>query len=82
MKPDQKEAAAKFKNTLSTYNDAEDLINIGAYKRGSNPGIDDSIDKIGKILDYIKQDTAKRFEFEEEVSMLKAIFEDSGQEYR
>lgn len=82
VKPDQKEASAKFKNTLSTYNDAEDLINIGAYKRGSNPGIDDSIDKIGKILDYIKQDTAERFEFEEEVSMLKAIFEDSGQEYR
>lgn len=74
---DQKEAAAQFKNTLSVYNDAEDLINIGAYKRGSNPGIDDAIDKIGRIRDYIMQDTDQSFDFDEEVAMLKAIFEES-----
>lgn len=75
--PEQKKAAGQFKNTLSTYNDAEDLINIGAYKRGSNPNIDYSIDKIGQILDFIKQGTHDRYEFEEEVEMLKAIFADA-----
>ncbi|SFP90993.1 flagellum-specific ATP synthase [Lachnospiraceae bacterium XBB1006] len=75
--PEQKKAAGQFKNTLSTYNDAEDLINIGAYKRGSNPNIDYSIDKIGQILDFIKQGTHDQYEFEEEVEMLKAIFADA-----
>ena len=31
--------AGKLKNVLATYQEAEDLINIGAYKAGSNPGI-------------------------------------------
>ncbi len=72
--PEHKAAAAQFKNTLSTYNDAEDLINIGAYKRGSNPSIDYSIDKIDEILNFIKQQTHDKFEFEDEISMLKNMF--------
>jgi flagellum-specific ATP synthase len=75
--PEQKKAAGQFKNTLSTYNDAEDLINIGAYKRGSNPNIDYSIDKIDQILDFIKQGTHDQYEFDEEIEMLKAIFADA-----
>ncbi|MBQ8914228.1 MAG: FliI/YscN family ATPase [Lachnospiraceae bacterium] len=37
---EHKAAAGKLKNVLATYNDAEDLINIGAYRSGSNPDID------------------------------------------
>lgn len=74
--PEHKKAAGQFKNTLSTYNDAEDLINIGAYKRGSNKDIDYSIEKNAMILDFIKQDTHVKYEFDEEVAMLKAIFQE------
>ncbi|MBQ7077453.1 MAG: flagellar protein export ATPase FliI [Lachnospiraceae bacterium] len=72
--PEHKKAAGTFKNVLSVYNEAEDLINIGAYKRGANPDIDYAIDKIGKIKDFIMQSTADRFEFDEEVKMLEDIF--------
>ena len=40
---EHKQAAGKLKNVLATYNEAEDLINIGAYKGGSNPNIDYAI---------------------------------------
>ena len=40
---EHKQAANKLKNVLATYNEAEDLINIGAYKKGSNPNIDYAI---------------------------------------
>ncbi|MGG1399042.1 flagellar protein export ATPase FliI [Bacillus salipaludis] len=33
-------AARNFKKLLASYNEAEDLINIGAYKKGSNRDID------------------------------------------
>ena len=37
---EHKQMAGKLKGVLATYNEAEDLINIGAYKAGSNPEID------------------------------------------
>ena len=40
----------------STYNDAEDLINIGAYPKGSSPRIDRAIDRIDDINSFLRQD--------------------------
>ena len=73
--PEHKKVAGEFKNALAVYAEAEDLINIGAYKKGSNPEIDHAVAKISKIIDFIKQDTHDKFDFESELEMLKAIFE-------
>ena len=43
-------AAGKLKNVLATYNEAEDLINIGAYKSGSNPKIRLPVDQALQFL--------------------------------
>ena len=45
-----------FKELLATYRQSEDLINIGAYKAGSNPKIDIAIAKMDDMIAYIKQD--------------------------
>lgn len=73
---DHKAAAGKLKNVMATYNDAEDLINIGAYKSGSNPGIDYAIEKIGAVNDYVCQTTDSKYTLEEEISLLERIFID------
>ena len=70
-----KKAAGKLKNVLATYNEAEDLINIGAYKKGSNPDIDYAIDKIGKVNGFLLQDVDEKFTFEQSVEMLQNLFE-------
>lgn len=70
-----KKAAGKLKNVLATYNEAEDLINIGAYKRGSNPEIDYAIEKIGKVNGFLLQDVDEKFTFEQSVNMLQGLFE-------
>lgn len=46
-----------MREILSTYKEAEDLINIGAYKSGANPKIDRSIKLIDPINDFLKQST-------------------------
>lgn len=74
--PEHKKASGRLKSTLATYNNAEDLINIGAYKSGANPNIDYAISKIEQINDFLTQDTMERFDFDEEVGMLEAIFEE------
>lgn len=73
-KKSHKDAAGKLKNVLATYQEAEDLINIGAYKRGSNPGIDYALSKIDAVNAFLMQDTMEKFEFEEEEQMLEALF--------
>lgn len=68
--------AGRLKNVLATYNEAEDLINIGAYKKGSNKNIDYAVSKIDEVNDFLRQGTDEKFTFEDEIKMLCNIFAD------
>ena len=72
---EHKKMAGKLKTVMATYNEAEDLINIGAYKRGSNPSIDYAIEKIESVNQFLRQDVYEKVAFEESVERLKALFE-------
>ena len=73
---EHKNLAGRLKNVLATYNEAEDLINIGAYKNGSNPDIDYAIRKIRQVNEFLCQGTDEKFLFDEEVELLGKVFED------
>lgn len=45
-----------IRKMLALYKDKEDLINIGAYTKGSNPEIDEAIDKMDDINSFLRQD--------------------------
>jgi flagellum-specific ATP synthase len=49
------ELAGRARNVLAAYSEAEDLINIGAYVKGSNPRIDFAISKIDAINEFLRQ---------------------------
>lgn len=72
---EHKAMAGKLKSVLATYDEAEDLINIGAYKAGSNPDIDYAISKIKKVNEFLTQDVDTKYIFEDEVDMMFKIFE-------
>ena len=72
---EHKDAAGKLKNIMATYNEAEDLINIGAYKKGSNPGIDNAISKIDAVNEFLMQSTEDKFNYEDTVALLEGLFE-------
>ncbi|MBD97912.1 flagellar protein export ATPase FliI [Candidatus Marinamargulisbacteria bacterium] len=65
--------AGKLREILAQYNEAEDLINIGAYVNGSNPKIDEAIDKIERINQFLKQGTQESIAFEDTLQQLRAI---------
>ena len=71
-----KQMAGRMKNVMATYNEAEDLINIGAYKSGSNRNIDYAIYKIDAVNKFLMQQTDEKFDFEDEVTQLSDIFAD------
>jgi len=62
---EQLEAANQFKRLLSIYRDSEDLINIGAYQRGSNAEIDRAIEYYDRIRSYSMQRTDEKVSFGE-----------------
>jgi flagellum-specific ATP synthase len=53
--PSVQKAAGKIRSLLAVYTDAEDLINVGAYARGSNAAIDEAMDKIDEIREFFSQ---------------------------
>ena len=69
---EQISAAGKLRNLLSVYNSNYDLINIGAYKSGINSLLDESISKIDKINEFLRQDINDKIPFESSVKMMKA----------
>lgn len=70
-----KAASGRLKNVLATYQDAEDLINIGAYKNGANADIDYAISKIKAVNKFLQQEVDEKLDFDEEIKMLMEIFD-------
>ena len=76
---EHKALCGKMKNILATYQEAEDLINIGAYQRGSNPKIDYAITKIDEVNDFLMQDVNAKFSFDEVLALMQGIFADGAE---
>jgi flagellum-specific ATP synthase len=57
--PEQKQLASKLRDLLATYQDAEDLIQIGAYTKGSSTSIDQAIQFQPSIQSFLRQATAE-----------------------
>ncbi len=67
--------AFKVREVLSDYMEAEDLINIGAYKEGSNPRVDYAKNHIDKLRNFLTQDPLDRFSLEESDNLLAQVFD-------
>ncbi|MDR1677072.1 MAG: FliI/YscN family ATPase [Deltaproteobacteria bacterium] len=77
--PQQLSAAARFKNILAVYQHNEDMINIGAYQKGTSPEVDQAIAYFPKFIEFLKQpfDQPASLEMAKE-ALLKVIAPLSG----
>jgi flagellum-specific ATP synthase len=65
--------AQKIREVLAIYADAEDLINIGAYVKGSNPKIDWALSKIDAVNEFLRQGIYERASMEETIDWMERI---------
>jgi flagellum-specific ATP synthase len=73
--PEHREAAGKIKELLAVYRDAEDLINIGAYVKGSSAKIDHAIANIERVNQFLQQDIYERADPKAAISELVGLIE-------
>lgn len=73
ISPEHNDLAAQMRELLSVYREAEDLINIGAYVRGSNPKIDKAIELNDFINRFLRQDVSDKTTVQDSVALMRAI---------
>ncbi len=71
--PQQVADAGELRELLAIYRDAEELVNIGAYRAGSNPRIDRALELIGPIRGFLRQGTADDAGLEETLTSLAEL---------
>lgn len=63
---------------MSVYRKVEDMVNIGAYARGSNPEIDEAIAAMPGINAFLCQDVGDPQTMEESLQKLRALAQSGG----
>ena len=71
---DHLKSSSFARDLLATFKDSEDLINIGAYVRGSNEKVDMAIDYNKSLTNYLKQGINEKSLFEESKEILISMF--------
>ena len=71
--PEHQALALKLREIMATYHQAEDMINIGAYAPGSNPQIDQAIQKNPEIEKFLKQGLNDNVPFEDCINQLLSL---------
>ncbi|MEE4165777.1 MAG: FliI/YscN family ATPase [Desulfocapsaceae bacterium] len=67
------ELAGRARSLMATYKEAEDLINIGAYMKGSNQHIDNAVEKIDDLNKFLQQNYDETTSLKQTVEELGAI---------
>ena len=71
--PEQLANIQKVRESLVVYHDAEDLVQLGAYVKGTNPKLDTAIRERQALLAFLKQGSNEFFEYEETLAQLNAL---------
>jgi type III secretion protein N (ATPase) len=74
--PEQRQAAARLREVLATYERQRDLVLLGAYRAGSDPATDDALARVGDVEAFLRQPRDQRIPFDEARRQLIDLFEE------
>lgn len=70
--------AGEIRDLMAVYQANEDLINIGAYVRGSNPRLDQAVGIMDRVRAFLRQKVEEKATIEESVAMMRGIVAAAG----
>ncbi|MBK9292863.1 MAG: FliI/YscN family ATPase [Oligoflexia bacterium] len=71
--PAHYEIAMRFREVMANYKEAEDLINIGAYKKGSSTKVDRAIELHEKMDEFLKQEIGTHYSLDDSITFMHDI---------
>jgi len=71
--PEHRENAAKMRKLLAAYKNSEDLINIGAYRKGANATVDEAVKKRQAMDEFLAQGVDEPWTFEATLEALDKL---------
>ncbi len=71
---DHLQLSRRIREILTVYREQEDLINIGAYQKGSNPKIDAALKFIDPVNAFLQQDLTEQASFTQTGEAMRAVF--------
>ncbi len=74
--PEHQAAARRFRELLAIYRQNEDLITVGAYQKGSDPRVDEALERLPRMEAYLRQDRQEAVDLATSVAELRALFAD------
>jgi flagellum-specific ATP synthase len=73
VRDDHKKAAARIRDIMATWEENEELIRLGAYRKGSSPQVDEAIAILPKIREFLRQPATTGVTFDDTVTHLKQV---------
>src|SRR5699024_7064092 len=70
----------RYRQVHAAYRQNEDLIAVGAYRKGSDPRIDEAVALRPGMLDFIRQDSNRAVSLRESLTALERIMTGSSEE--
>ena len=71
--PPHRAAAQALKRLVSTFNRNQDLITLGAYRKGNNPQVDEAVERRPAIMEFLRQDMRERVDLAQSIAQLIAL---------
>jgi flagellum-specific ATP synthase len=72
---EHQELISRFRQIYSIYQEHRDLIAVGAYRRGSDPRVDDAIQRWPAVLAFLKQRALESVGIDASVAALRRVVE-------
>jgi flagellum-specific ATP synthase len=67
------EQAYEFRRLLADYRKVEDLVNVGAYEKGTSKRTDDAVEMIDELQGFMKQDVRSRASMEDSLTEMTKL---------
>jgi len=61
---EQRTLVRKFRRLMATWEENKDLVSVGAYRSGTNPELDEALQRRGALQSFLQQDVDERIDYE------------------